>query len=142
MSSAHCAASRTCRPRGRGERAQGTVELAMLLPLLLVLIVGIVESTAAFNAYTTVVSASRDGARLGSKGAATTAQIQALTIKDLGRLKNTTPTSNITVTYPVVSSVNSVKVKACYNHTTFIKVPLIMPNSIQMCSETVMPKLN
>ncbi len=130
------------RRRTSGQRGQGTAELALMLPLLLILIVGIIESTAAFNAYTTVVSGSRDGARLGSKGAATTAQIQTLVVKDLGRLKNTTPASNITVSFPVVSGVNSIKVRACYNHTTFLKVPLIMPNSIQMCSETTMPKLS
>lgn len=129
------------------ELGQGTAELAIMLPLFLVLIVGIVEVAAGFNAYTSVVSAARDGARLGSKGAASDSAIQALVVKDLGRLKNTTPTSNVTVTHGTVTDsngvvTNEVTVKACYDHTTFIHVPLIMPNSITMCSQTTMPKLN
>jgi Flp pilus assembly protein TadG len=130
-----------------GELGQGTAELAIMLPLFLVLIVGIVEVAAGFNAYTTVVSATRDGARLGSKGAASDSAIQALVVKDLGRLKNTTPTSNVTVTHGTVTDsngivTNAVTVRACYGHTTFIHVPLIMPDSITMCSQTTMPKLN
>ncbi len=130
------------RPRKRGERGQSAVELGILLPIFLLLIVGVVEVNSALNSYITVVSASRDGARLGSKGAATTAAIQALVQKDLQRLPNASPTSNITITYPTVASMNSVKVKACYDHTTLMSVPILMPNSFHMCASTTMPKLN
>lgn len=130
------------RPARTRQRGQGTAELALLLPLILVLIVGAIEMAGAFHAYITVVSAARDGARLGSKGAATPSQIQALVQKDLGNLRNTTPASNITITYPVVSGVNGIKVRACYDHTTYLRVPLILPSTYQMCSDTTMPKLN
>lgn len=130
------------RPRERGERGQSAVEFGILLPIFLLLIVGVVEVNNALNSYITVVSASRDGARLGSKGAATSAAVQALVQKDLQRLPNTTPASNITVTYPTVSSMNSVKVKACYDHTTLLSVPIVIPNSFHMCASTTMPKLN
>ena len=106
------------------------------------MIVGVLEINNALNAYITVVNAGRDGARLGSKGAATPAAIQALVQKDLERLPNTVPASNITVTYPTVSGVNSVKVEACYDHTTLLQVPIAMPASYQICSSTTMPKLN
>jgi Flp pilus assembly protein TadG len=131
--------------RGRGslrERGQAVTELALLLPLMLIIIVGVVEVNNAMSAYITVVSSGRDGARLGSKGGATTAQIQALVQKDLARLPNTTPTTNITVTYPTVSGMTAVKVRTCYNHTTLMQVPLILPNSYTICSQTTMPKLN
>jgi Flp pilus assembly protein TadG len=117
-------------------------ELAMMLPLLLVLVVGVVEVAAGYNAYTTVISATRDGARLGSKGAAADAQVQALVVRDLARLKNQTPSSNVVVTHSTVSGTKSVSVRACYPHTTFLRVPLIMPHSITMCSTTTMPSLN
>lgn len=134
---------RTPRKRRRfGERGQSAVELGILLPIFLILIIGVVEVNAALNSYITVVNASRDGARLGSKGAATPASIQALVQKDLARLPNTTPSSNITVTYPTVASVTSIKVKACYDHTTLIGVPLVLPDSFHMCASTTMPKLN
>jgi Flp pilus assembly protein TadG len=116
--------------------------MAILLPLMLVIAIGVIEVNNAMNAYITVVSSGRDGARLGSKGAATPAQITALVQKDLERLPNTTPSGNITVTYPTVSGVDSVKVRTCYDHTTLLQVPLVMPNAFQICSETTMPKLN
>jgi Flp pilus assembly protein TadG len=126
----------------RAERGQGTAELAMMLPLMLVLLIGIIEVANGFNAYTSVVNATRDGARLGSKGAATDAQIQALVVRDLARLKNTTPTSAVTVTHATVSGTNSVKVQACYPHTTLLHVPLVMPNSMSLCASPTMPTLN
>ena len=125
-----------------GERGQSAVELGILLPIFLILIIGVVEVNAALNSYITVINASRDGARLGSKGAATNAAIQTLVQKDLQRLPNTTPASNITVTYPTVASVNSIKVQACYDHTTLVSVPIVIPNTFHMCASTTMPKLN
>jgi Flp pilus assembly protein TadG len=126
----------------RGERGQSAVEIGILLPLFLILILGVVEVNAAMNSYISVVNASRDGARLGSKGAATDAAIQALVQKDLGRLPNTTPLSNITITHPTVSGITSVKVQACYDHTTLVGLRIVMPQSFHMCAYTTMPKLN
>ena len=128
--------------RSLRERGQSTLELGMILPLFLLLIIGVVEINNALDAYITVVSASRDGARLGSKGAATTASIQALVQKDLGRLHNTTPASNITITYPTVSSMNAVKVVACYDYSSLLLSNLVLPSSYHMCATTTMPKLN
>jgi len=134
---------RTGRPGTRSdERGQSIAELAMMLPLILVLILGVIEVNSALNAYITVVNSSRDGARLGSKGAAGSTEIQALVVKDLGRLPNTTPSSNVTVTYPTVSGVNSVKVESCYDHTTLLQVPMLLPTTFHMCAQTTMPTLN
>lgn len=130
------------RHRRWGERGQSAVELGILLPIFLLLIVGVVEVNNALNSYITVVTASRDGARLGSKGAATSPSIQALVQKDMERLPNTVALADITVTYPTVAAINSVKVQACYNHTTLIRVPIVMPNTFRMCTSTTMPKLN
>ncbi len=138
MGNAHPAAPR----RRRSERGQAITELAFVLPLILVLVIGVIEVNNALNTYLTVVNAARDGARLGSKGGATTSQIQALVVKDLARLQTTTPASNVTVSYPTVSGTNSVKVQACYDHHTLLKVPLLIPSTFRMCSSTTMPKLN
>jgi Flp pilus assembly protein TadG len=48
------------------ERAQGIVEFALVLPLLLVLILGIIEAGRLLFVYSAVNSASREGARYGS----------------------------------------------------------------------------
>jgi Flp pilus assembly protein TadG len=131
------------KPRTRlGELGQSAAELGMMMPLILILIIGVIEVNNALNAYITVVNSARDGARLGSKGAADETAIQALVIKDLERLPETTPLSNITVTYPTVSGVNAVKVEACYDHATILQVPLLIPSTFTICSQTTMPRLN
>jgi len=84
--------------RGRSERGQSLVELALTLPVLLLLLVGLVEVGNALNAYLTVVDAGRDGARLGSKGAASDDEIKNLVVTEMGRLPNAVnPASDVTV---------------------------------------------
>ncbi len=51
---------------GRGESGQGAVELALTLPIIFTVIMGVVELGVAFNAYVTVASAAREGARAGA----------------------------------------------------------------------------
>jgi Flp pilus assembly protein TadG len=46
-----------------GERAVSTVEFALVAPLLILLLVGILDIARGINAYVTVSSASREGAR-------------------------------------------------------------------------------
>jgi Flp pilus assembly protein TadG len=135
--------ARRRRPRTRfGELGQSAAELGIMLPLLLTLVIGVIEVNNALNAYITVVNAARDGARLGSKGGAGETEIDALVIKDLDRLPQTVAASDVTVTYPTVDSVPAVKVQACYDHQTILQVPLLIPNTFRICSQTTMPKLN
>jgi Flp pilus assembly protein TadG len=51
------------RVRRRSERGQSLVELALMLPVILFLLVGVVEVGNALNAYLTLVDGARDGAR-------------------------------------------------------------------------------
>jgi len=51
------------------ERGQGLVEMALILPFLLVLVVGIVELGIALNRQIVVVNAAREAARFGAQGA-------------------------------------------------------------------------
>ncbi len=55
------------RPRSNSprEQAQSLVELALMLPLLLLLLVGILDLGRIYFSYMTVVNASREGARYG-----------------------------------------------------------------------------
>ena len=71
--------ARQPKPRRR-EAGQALAELAIMLPLMLILVIGVIEVNSAMNAYITVVNSARDGARLGSKGSATTGEIQALVV--------------------------------------------------------------
>src|SRR2546422_3040876 len=56
-------------PFRRGEEhGQALVEFALLLPLLLLLIVGIIEFSFVWNSRNTVLYASRDGSMLAAEG--------------------------------------------------------------------------
>jgi Flp pilus assembly protein TadG len=46
----------------RGDRGQSTVELAIILPVLLILLIGIIDVAVGVNAYVTVTDASREAA--------------------------------------------------------------------------------
>jgi len=50
------------------DKGQGLVEMALLLPFLLVLLVGLVELGVALNRQIVVVNAAREGARFGAAG--------------------------------------------------------------------------
>lgn len=53
---------------GRSEKGQAIVEFAMLLPVLLLLIVGLVEFSFVWNSRNSVLFASRDGSMLAAEG--------------------------------------------------------------------------
>lgn len=53
----------------RNEQGQAVVEMALVLPVLLLILFGIVEFGRVFNAYLVVTQAAREGARLGAVGA-------------------------------------------------------------------------
>jgi len=132
------------RVRRRGERGQSLVELALMLPVILFLLVGVVEVGNALNAYLTVVDGARDGARLGSKGAASDADIKALVVTETERLASPVADSDITITrdYPVgAAETSAIKVEVCYDHPLILDVLDLVPNPLRMCSTTAMPRL-
>lgn len=53
----------------QGKRGQSLVEMALMLPLLLLLVFGIIEFGRILNASIMVTSAAREGARYGATGA-------------------------------------------------------------------------
>jgi Flp pilus assembly protein TadG len=127
--------------RRRRERGQSLVELSLLLPFFLVIVVGVAEVADGMNAYITLVDASRDAARMGSKNVATDAQMKALAVTEGARLRNPVQTSGVTVTHLNVNSVPAVRVRVCTNRTLLMNVPLIMPDNFSMCATTTMRKL-
>lgn len=52
----------------REERGQSLVEVALFLPILLIILVGIVEVSHALTAYLVIANAAREGARFGAAG--------------------------------------------------------------------------
>ena len=53
---------------GRSETGQAIVEFAMLLPVLVLLIIGLIEFSFVWNSRNTVLFASRDGSMLAAEG--------------------------------------------------------------------------
>jgi hypothetical protein len=129
------------RSRSRRERGQTLVEMGLLLPIFLVLIIGVVEVTNAMNAYVTVVSTARDGARLGSKGLATDDEIKNLVVIETDRLRTPIdPATDITVTHGQIDGVNAITVEVCNEYEPLLNVPLVVPDTMRICSATAMRK--
>jgi hypothetical protein len=126
----------------RGERGQSLLELALTLPIILLLLIGVTEVGNGLNAYLTVIDAGRDGARLGSKGAASDDDIKNLVVTEMGRLPNAVdPVSDITVERNVVPGSPSIRVKVCYDHSPILGL-IVIPDTLRMCSTTTMPRLD
>jgi len=128
------------RRRVRGEKGQSLTEFALLLPILLMLLVGVVEIGWGLNSYLTVVDSARDGARLGSKGSATDAEITALVVREAERLDGGINPSNISIVRSAAADGStSIDVQVCYDHVLIMGVPMIVPDPLQICSSTTMP---
>jgi Flp pilus assembly protein TadG len=113
-----------------------------VLPLLLVALVGVVEVTTLFVHYVSVVNASRDGARIGSKGSATDAEIRSLAANDLAKLPGgITATADVKISRTPVPGDTAISVEACYDHHTIMHVALVMPETFRICSTTTMRML-
>lgn len=88
--------SGTPQRRHRGDAGAAAVELALVLPILLLLVFGITEFARAFNAQVSLTHAAREGARIvalgGSSGDATTATLGALTTVPAGAVSVTATT--------------------------------------------------
>lgn len=116
--------------------------MAVILPIFLVIVLGVIEVADAMNAYITLIDAGRDGARLGSKGVATDEEIRDLVLIETDRLRDDVAAGDVTVTHTTVDGVDAVRVEVCNDRTLLLDVPLIMPDSFRMCSSTTMRVLS
>lgn len=123
-----------------GEIGQSVVELALLMPIFVLLFTGVVEVADAFNSYLTVVDVSRDGARLASKGQATDAELRSMAAVEMARLSDPfNPTGDMIITHNVVPGDTSIKVRICSNHTLLLPgLSVFMGDPFRMCASTTM----
>lgn len=131
---------RTCRS---GQRGAALVEFALVLPLLLIVIAGIVDFGFAFQRYEVVTNAAREGARMGVLPSAyTTAEIQTrvreyirngLSLSQTA-LDTVVPAANVVVTYPDLTvgsiggtavTIETVNVDVTYNHPWLLLRPVL-----------------
>lgn len=106
----------------RNERGQALVEFALILPILLILIMGIVQFGLVLNAYITIENASREGARRGIVGSSDT-EIKNLIIATSPNLEERNITVNITPNVGSRKSGDTLKVEIVYNYN--LSVPII-----------------
>lgn len=109
----------------RERKGQGLVEMALVLPLLLLLLFGIIEFGRVMGAGLMVIHSARDGARYGSVGASNSEIINRIQTKTAGTLYNAADPSklSITVTRSGPSRGGDIKVSISYPVTLYI--PLV-----------------
>ena len=82
--------------RARGESGAGLAEFALVLPLLIIILFGIIEFGIAFNRAQAVEAAAREGARLASISTSTQGDITARVNASLAGIPLQNP-ANVTV---------------------------------------------
>ena len=120
------------------EGGQGMAEMAFILPLILVIIVGVIEVGDSMNAYITLVDSARDGARLGSKNVATDGDIKNLVMIETNRLRDDVTADDVTITHVTVDGKDAIRVEVFNERSLIMSIPLVMPDSFRMCSTTTM----
>lgn len=117
----------------RNQKGQALVEMALVLPILLMLVFGIIEFGRIFNAYIVVSNASREGARYAAVGRSLT-DIET----DINNLTSTLGTVTI-----LVDDSDDESVKVTVKHPLPLITPIIGPmisgsNHLDIESSTVM----
>ena len=132
------------RPSGRsaGERGAALVEFALVLPLLLVVIAGIVDFGFAFQRYEVVTNAAREGARMAVLPNYTDPEIQTR-VREYIRLglslsqtalDANVPVSNVVITYPSLTvgnlngnpvTLQTAQVEVTYTHSWILLRPVL-----------------
>lgn len=85
------------RSGGDSERGAGIVEFALILPLLMMLVFGVVQFGLLFNRQQALHASAREGARLAALPSATLAEISQRSLDALGGIPmDGTPTVTIT----------------------------------------------
>lgn len=123
----------------RDKRGQSLVELALVLPLVILILFGIIEFGRIFHSYLLITHASREGARVGIVGATNEEITQR--VKDAAPLANA---DTITVTVQPntkAARTSGVALTVKVDYPVALVTPIladILPNSINLKAQTVM----
>ncbi len=96
------------------KRGQSTVEFALVLPVLLLIVFGIIEFGFILNAYVTVISSAREGARYGITGDIEEDQI-IQRVKNAAGMLDTTTEGKFSVTVNKNEADGELTVAVTYN---------------------------
>ncbi len=122
--------------RNRRERGQSLVELALVLPLLMLVILGAIDFGRVFYASMTVAGAARNGAQYASENPTDTTGIQSAALDDAGSLD---PAPTVTVSGPTSDGNGGeyVRVQVDHEFSTLIPWPGL-PSSIEISRAVTM----
>ena len=124
-----------------GERGAAAVEFAILLPVLMLILFGIIEFGMIMYSREVITNASREGARSGIVQATakpTEAQIQAVVTNYLNGTGIDPNVTTISVVGEGLTAPNTLTVTVTYPYNFFVPVILGLGNSITLTGQTVM----
>lgn len=84
----------------RREEGQSYLETALVLPILILLVMGVLDIGRAFNAYVVVMNAAREGARYGIAHSGNVDGVKARVLQETTDTAITVDLADITVAYP------------------------------------------
>jgi Flp pilus assembly protein TadG len=122
----------------KNQKGQALVEFAVILPLLLLLIMGIIEFGMMLNSYLTVRNVSREGARAGIVGS-TNAEIENTIISTSPNLEESKLTINITPAEGSRKSGDTLTVQLNYKYELIVPIiSSLLGNEIDLKAQTSM----
>jgi Flp pilus assembly protein TadG len=122
----------------KNEKGQSMVEFALLLPVLILIIMGIMEFGLILNSYLALNNASREGARIGAVGGTDT-QIRNAVLTTSPTLNPSDVSVVITPLQAVRKSGDTLKVTVNYRYHTIIPIiGNIINNVVNLNAETSM----
>jgi Flp pilus assembly protein TadG len=123
--------------RRRLRRGAAAVELAVLLPVLTLLFVGIIDFGRVFYYYQIVTDCASDGALYASSSTANSTNTTAISSAALAGASNLSPQPTVTPSTVTVNNINYVKVNVTYTFNTIsgypgIPSPVTLTRTVQM----------
>ncbi|MCL6634264.1 MAG: pilus assembly protein [Peptococcaceae bacterium] len=121
-------------------RGQALVELALVLPLLLVLAIGTMEFGRIFHSYLVITNATREGARVGVLGENTADSVIKNRVKEAGASLGLSD-SQITVTPAQNSRTRGVPLTVKIDYSVNLITPVlgaVLPNPFPLTASTTM----
>lgn len=122
----------------RDKRGQALVELALVLPLLIILLMGTMEFGRIFHSYLLITNASREGARAGITSQTDSEIITK--VKDVAATLNLTD-AQITITPNQSARTRGVPLTVKVNYSVNLITPIldtIVPNPFPLSATTIM----
>jgi len=122
-------------PRRQGRRGQALVEFALILPLLMLVLFGIVEFGRAWNAKQVLTDAAREGARLAVVGDPTITQVSQVDDRVKEKIaRGGFDTTQVAIAYPDgfhtgTGNITSVEVSMPYRFVVLHRLASLVTNN-------------